>query len=662
MQQLLIWFFSFAPLILNADLDHLIFSELVITPSDAEYVKLTNPTTNSIDLSNYYMTDGTNVSEQLFYYKIAQGADFWSNSSTDFICRFPFGLNIGAGESIIISLRDSIRYKNEYGQNADLTLTEDMLDAIDGLNTKGNSSAPKLDNSSETLILFYWDGSTSSILDVDYLLWGSNSYAIDKTGVGNYLPETSVTNQSHMENHNADEKLVRIAGEGSESTSGGNGITGHDETSEPLSDTWIVTSLISSKPQIVSLSVSPASPTTNDILSFTAEVVDPDGLSSVTLNVILNSDTSFHIMNNSSGDLYSIDLGPYDTGGLLVYSVTASDITGLSETSNISSVLINENTGDISIAELLNDLDDYVGQVIEIDGVVTVPAGRLRTNFTEGFLQDESGRGIILYSSSLDTSFQRGDSVIVTAEVDEFDGKPELIYTNINILKQNVNIPTLELSIGEFNTLNFNYTFIKLWGKIISRSEPFGTNTGANVSLQDPSGDVTTVRIWNSTKILYNEDFELINSSLDSILQIGELVEISGIGGEYNGVGQIQPAYASDIVRKLEGQEGKFGVTLEVAPYPFVPQIGEVIAYSYSFPENTRIKLRVFDLAGRLITTLYDEYRGISFYKEATWDGRDNLNRIVPAGTYLIHLDVVDSKTGNSYEDVAPVVIGVFGD
>ena len=98
------------------------------------------------------------------------------------------------------------------------------------------------------------------------------------------------------------------------------------------------------------------------------------------------------------------------------------------------------------------DLDSYVGQIIEIDGVVTVPAGRLRTNFTEAFLQDESGKGIILYSSELDTSFTRGDSVLVTAEVDEFDGKPELIYSNIDILKRNAQVPVEEMTVSEFNS------------------------------------------------------------------------------------------------------------------------------------------------------------------------------------------------------------------
>ena len=225
----------------------------------------------------------------------------------------------------------------------------------------------------------------------------------------------------------------------------------------------------------------------------------------------------------------------------------------------------------MNIASLLDDLDSFIGQTIEIDGVVTVPAGRLRTNFTEAFLQDESGRGIILYNSQLDTSFTRGDSVLVVAEVDDFDGKPELIYSSITVLKQNASIPVEEISISEFNTLRYGYTFVQIWGKIISRSDPFGTNTGANISIQDASGEVTTVRIWNSTNILFNEDMQLINNELDSLMQVGNVVQVSGIGGEYSGASQIQPAYASDIIEKLEGQTGNFDATLSVSPHPFIP-------------------------------------------------------------------------------------------
>ena len=641
--------------------DHLVFSEVVLTPSDGEYVKITNPTENDIDMSDYYLTDATDGSGNA-YYNLPTGSGYWSGSGFDFICRFPGGYSLAAGASIKISLRDNESYVNTYGESADLSLNEDLLDAINGSSTKGNASTPKLDNTSETLVLFYWDGTSAMVKDVDYLLWGGNSYGIDKSTVTGYQSDTPVSSQSFMPVHATNEKLIRAenAGEGSESQSSGNGITGHDETSEPLSDTWITASLISSKPDITGLSLSPGSPTTEDILSFEVTVTDDEGVAAVLLKYEFQSEDISVPMSEISTSVYTAQIGPLGVSGSLIYSVIAEDISGLKDSTSKVAVSISEPPEDMDIASLLDDLDSFIGQTIEIDGVVTVPAGRLRTNFTEAFLQDESGRGIILYNSQLDTSFTRGDSVLVVAEVDDFDGKPELIYSSITVLKQNASVPVEEISISEFNTLRYGYTFVQIWGKIISRSDPFGTNTGANISIQDASGEVSTVRIWNSTNILFNEDMQLINNELDSLLQVGNVVQVAGIGGEYSGASQIQPAYASDIIEKLEGQTGNFDATLSVSPHPFIPQIGEVIKYSYSFPSDARIKLRVFDTAGRLITTLYDEYRGISFYKEASWNGRDNLNRLVPSGAYLIHLDIFDAVTGKSYQKIAPVVIAGY--
>jgi|TARA_Y100000294_G_scaffold95481_1_gene88829 hypothetical protein len=647
-----------------AELDHLLFSEIVLTPSDGEYVRITNPTNGDIDLTNYYLTDGTDLANGKVYYKLPEGADYWSGSGSDFICRFPDGFSLSAGSSIYISLRDSSKYASTYGENADLTLIDDMRDAVDGISTKGASGLPKLDNTNETLILFYWDGTSSEIKDVEYLLWGDNFHGVDKSDISGYLADTPMSSQSFMTAHLTDEKLVRISDEGSEIQTGGNGITGHDETSENLSETWEVRSVISSKPQISNVVVIPQSPTIEDEIIISAIVVDDESVLVVELITTFEGNTTVSDMALIGSDQYSLSLVPFGVSGELIYYIRAEDNVGLKDSTNIFSITISElqePPTELSIKDLLDNLDDYVGTEIEIDGIIAVPAGKLRTNFTEAFLQDESERGIILYNSSLDTSFHRGDSVLVVAEVDEFDGKPELIYSSITVLKENAHIPVVEISIAEFNSLDYTYAFVQVWGKVISRSDPSGTNTGANISLQDASGEVTTVRIWNSTNILYNDNFELVNPELDSLLQVGNIIEVAGVGGEYSGASQLQPAYREDITEKLEGEVGDFEAKLDVAPYPFVPQLGEVIAYTYSFPANGRIKLRVFDMVGRLITTLYDEYRGISFYKEATWDGRDHLNRLVSPGTYIFHLDVTDAITGNKYQDMAPVVIGVYG-
>ena len=159
------------------------------------------------------------------YYNLPAENDYWSGSSTDFFCRFPDGYTLAPGSSIKISLRNSSAYESVYGQTPDISLDDDMLSVSEVADTKGNPGAPKLHNSSETLILFYWDGSSDIVKDVDYLIWGDNSFAIDKSGVDGYLSDTPSSSQSYMPVHATNEKLVRLdkSSEGGEIVANGNG-------------------------------------------------------------------------------------------------------------------------------------------------------------------------------------------------------------------------------------------------------------------------------------------------------------------------------------------------------------------------------------------------------------------------------------------------------
>ena len=672
--------------LLLGQLDHIIISEVVLTPSDGEYVEINNPTGVAVDLSNYYLTDATDISSNKFYYNLPSGENFWSESSSDFVCRFPSGYTIQAGSSLKISLRSNNLYQNTYGDTADLALDDSMLSVLEGTNTKGNAGLPKLSNSSEPLILFYWDGSSEVIKDVDYLMWGNNSFAIDKSSVSGYLADTPAQNQSFMPVHATNEKLARLDknSEGEESESGGNGITGHDETSEPLAETWIVTSLTSSKPEISNLSLSPSSPFIDDTLKFEVNVTDDEGISSVMLRYEFQQQVNSVAMSvsESSPSLYSVKINPLEEVGSIIYSVIAEDFSGLKDSTSRNAVAINEPIAELTIASLLTGFNDYLGQAVQFNAVVTVPAGILRTNRVQVFVQDKSGRGILLDAPTSSEPLKRGDSISITGPLGAYlsstgDLQPQIQDASINILSSGLSIPVVDLgdlgSIYKFNEVTqFNYpdnsqnidvikymnSYVKLSGKIVSRSDDLGG--GSNIELQDEEGAFTTVRIWNSSNILLDESGDIINTLVDSLLRVGSSVEIKGIGGQYLGSSQIQPAYASDISEKLEGEVGSFKATLDIPPYPFVPQLGEVISFKYSFPSDARIKLRVFDINGRLITTLYDEYRGVSFEKTARWNGRDNLNRLVPSGTYLIHLDIVNSLTGKNYQKIAPVVIAAY--
>lgn len=662
---------SFLLLVIGAALswaapDHLVFTELAVSPSTGEYVKINNPTATAVDLSDYYITDATDATDTTaakYYYNLPSGNDFWSGSGFDFIARFPDGYQLAAGAFIYLSMVDSAAFNDEYGFYPDLTVKQNLRSAGTGSTIGGASSY--LSNTSETLVLFKWDSVSTEVQDVDYLIWGDLNYAIDKTGVGNYLPDTPVASQVPLPTHANGEKLARISDEGSETTTGGNGITGHDETSENLAATWEKRTVANTKPEITNVAASPANPTTEDAITISATVTDDASVTSVDLVYTADGLKTTTAMTGT-GDDYALTIGPFATSQTIAYYVLAIDDTGLRDSSLTQNIFIAEPPEDFSIAEIIADVDQMMGQTVTLDAVVTVPAGLLWTGRSQAYLQDESGRGIILDKSTpIDASITRGDSVLVTAEVDLYDGTtPQLINYTVEVLKSDVALPYAELTIEELNTLEYSATFVKIWGKITARSEPnlASNNTGANVDIQDESGQQTTVRIWNSTNILYDAEANLINPALDSLLQIGNQIEVFGVADDYDGSSQLVPAFREDIREKLEGIAGDYQTSLTVAPYPFVPQLGERINYEFSFPDDARIKLRVFDLAGRYITTLYDQYRTVSYLKnDSYWNGRDEFNRYVPAGTYIMHLEVTDIKTGKLSVDSAPVVIGVYG-
>ena len=51
----------------SGQVDHVIFTEVVLTPSDGEYVEISNPSESVVDLTNYYLTDGTDISLSLIH-------------------------------------------------------------------------------------------------------------------------------------------------------------------------------------------------------------------------------------------------------------------------------------------------------------------------------------------------------------------------------------------------------------------------------------------------------------------------------------------------------------------------------------------------------------------------------------------------------------------
>ncbi len=239
--------------------DHLLITEFVAAPAAGQFIEIYNPTADTIDLSHYYLSDATFASAGFFYYETVAGYG-GGGGFGDFNARFPNGANIAPGEHQTIAIMGSANFLTAFGVIPNYELYEDgatpnaipdMLEATPGsINRQG-----KLSDDSEVIILYRWDGMSDLVQDVDYLVWGNKLAAVDKTGVSmdgadadsdvsSYANDTPISvqaavnadNDADPQPHDLDFSAQRrLNVEDVESWSGGNGFTGHDETSEDFS-------------------------------------------------------------------------------------------------------------------------------------------------------------------------------------------------------------------------------------------------------------------------------------------------------------------------------------------------------------------------------------------------------------------------------------------
>ncbi len=197
-----------------------------------ELIEIHNPTASEISLSHVYLSDFKT------YYLVTQGTA--TPNSSDFLVKFPAGTSIAAGGYLVVSLEPAAAFQTTFGAPPDFDFDPNDLLAPAMEPAKGAiSSTAGLSNGDEMVVLFFWDGSADLVKDVDYLLYGNTSDAMNKSsitvGSSTYLAETAEASQAYAVAHAAGKSLNRcVFDEGTETQSGSNGYLGHDETSENL--------------------------------------------------------------------------------------------------------------------------------------------------------------------------------------------------------------------------------------------------------------------------------------------------------------------------------------------------------------------------------------------------------------------------------------------
>jgi hypothetical protein len=213
----------------------LLITELAVQPTDGEFVEIHNPGTTTADLSNVWIAD-YNTAIQL---TVAGGIP----STSDFRARFPDGATLAPGAYVTVALEPASDFIATYGVAPDYDFDATDLGAPAMSGDFGGSSG--LTNGDEMLHLFRWDGASDGVVDLDYLVYGNTSDAMDRTGVvvgtHAYAADTAVGAQSPGTTHGFGEVLTRCDTlEVGQVNTGGNGLGGTDETSEDFAQSWRV--------------------------------------------------------------------------------------------------------------------------------------------------------------------------------------------------------------------------------------------------------------------------------------------------------------------------------------------------------------------------------------------------------------------------------------
>ncbi|MEP7120894.1 MAG: lamin tail domain-containing protein [Byssovorax sp.] len=232
---------------MGAMADHLLISEISVAPVAGEFIEIWNPTAAAVPLDNYYLSDNST------YFELAQGkawTPITNNPGTDFLGRFPAGASIAPDQVIVIGFKAG--YSTQYaGKCPNFFMSPTAVDCGGAmvpamLSTEAGSitASSGLSDPREMVMLFKWDGvANTAAKDVDYLTWGTVFEAgsrADKTGVAGYQPDTTPANQVGSVAPPPLQSVERCSMESGEKLTGGNGITGHDETSENLGKSFVV--------------------------------------------------------------------------------------------------------------------------------------------------------------------------------------------------------------------------------------------------------------------------------------------------------------------------------------------------------------------------------------------------------------------------------------
>ncbi len=606
----------------------LLLTEVCTKGSEGEFVEIHNPNDFDVVLGDYYLTDAIHYDQG--YFKIAGGASQTSIGGGDFYdfnARFPAGAILPAGGDITVSIPGSNSFQTAYaGMLPSYELFEDggsadgvpdMREVFPG--SINGSTIPSLtniniaDNKGEIVILYFWDGVSELTVDIDAFAWGDGtSYRYDKGGLsvgGSTYAEEDGYTKPFMLDHAFGESYQRIdQTEGDQPSSGSNGVEGRDETGEDLPATWGVGIVDPAEPPV------------------------PEGAAKLLLSEVFTGDLGGQFVEVFNPNTYPVELGDYyltdAIDGAQGYWLIASG----ADRATIGGGADFDFNARFPADATLRSGETITVAIAGSDGFGDVHDGMLPAFelYDDGDGQSTAMREVFPGSIAdqtdprLDPAADGGEIVVLYY----WDGESDLT-----------------VDIDAF-----------VWGDDASyRTDKGGVVVGAS-TYADEDG--------------YQSPFLAAPAAGESYQRQDDFETGQGFGG--NGVlgrDETSEDFAStwalaDVDPKAPPlPEGASRVSLRTPPRTFLPLMGEVLPITFSADLNREVVVRIFDLEGRVVRTLYHSSFDGDYSDDPTapstleWNGRSDEFELVKAGMYIVHLTARNPDNGDEDTETAPAVV-----
>jgi hypothetical protein len=553
----------------------LFFSEYIEGNSNNKALEIFNPTETTVNLSSYFIKSNYN-----------------GNDWTSEVYEFPDGSTLEAGEVWVLAHESA---------------SSNILDQADDVLSFSEAGYVVSFNGNDARALFKQDGADEIMLDVigvqsqdpgdGWDVAGVSAGTKDHTLVRKPSVLTGTTDWDAAAGSNASTSQWLVYDQDTFTYLGYHETEGEDTTPP------ILTNATAESETTVKLSFSEA------VEEISAENLANYSITNLTIDAVelLPSNSSVLITTSAQTEEET-------------YTITVNNVQDLAENIIEANSTINF-TGFIpfqydQIADIQNNLQDYMGQQVTVTGVVTIGDGLLQSGRTKFYIQDGSGRGIQVYNSSLlPTSYARGDSIEVTGTIDKYNDDVEITSPQVTLFSENASLPEPHAITGE-EEVTLNGTWAEATGIVVDNwDSEYGF---AQITIDIGDNVEIPLMFWDTTGADVSD------------YVIGDEVIANGIIAFYEGTVQLTCGYEDDI---------RIDATLPVIKeFVFTSDAMEEFGMEHPFyDEEIRISAEIVDYDGEIVADslrlLRDEQ--IVYSESLTHVGDDIYEVVIPALTDL---------------------------